>query len=159
MYKHDGNAILVFCFLAMLCLSVFLAFYRRNLKPAVRKAASMLHISRQIAAEVCHSIARSPPLAPARAIRSPRKSCLPEQTGGPPMRAGPRSTGTRRHSSHPSTRKIPLRTCPTRNATPNPSLLSTTSSLSTSSLSTSSLCGIAARAVCTLHPSFRLRYN
>jgi len=63
-YKHDGNAILVFCLLAMLCLTVFLAFYRRNLKPAVRKAASMLHISREIAAEVYHRVARGPPPAP-----------------------------------------------------------------------------------------------
>lgn len=62
-YKHHGNAILVFCLLAMLCLGVFLAFYRRNLKPAARKAASMLHVAREIAAEVYHSIARGPPLA------------------------------------------------------------------------------------------------
>ena len=61
-YKHDGVAILVFCLLAMLCLSVFLAFYRRNLKPVVRKTASMLHISREIAAELYMSIARGPPV-------------------------------------------------------------------------------------------------
>ena len=64
MYKHDGNAILVFCLLAMLCLTVFFAFYRRNLKPAVRNAASMLHIAREIAAEVYYRIARGPPPAP-----------------------------------------------------------------------------------------------
>lgn len=63
-FKHDGNAILVFCLLAMLCLTVFLAFYRRNLKPAVRKAASMLHIAREIAAELYYHIARSPPPVP-----------------------------------------------------------------------------------------------
>ena len=63
-YKHHGNAILVFCLLAMLCLTVFLAFYRRNLKPAVRKAAGMLHIAREIAAELYYHIARSPPPVP-----------------------------------------------------------------------------------------------
>lgn len=63
-YKHHGNAILVFCLLAMLCLTVFLAFYHRNLKPAVRNTASMRHIARQIAAELYHSIPRGPPLAP-----------------------------------------------------------------------------------------------
>ena len=63
-YKHDGNAMLMFCLLAMLCLGVFLAFYRRDIKPAVRKAVSMLHISRQIAAELYYHIARGPPLAP-----------------------------------------------------------------------------------------------
>jgi len=64
-YKHDGGAILVFCLLAMLCLSVFLAFYRRDLKPAVRHKVSTLHISRLVAAELYRSIARGPPLAPA----------------------------------------------------------------------------------------------
>lgn len=63
-YKHDGNAILVFCLLAMLCLTVFLAFYRRNLKPAVRNAASMRHIAREMAADVYGCIARGPPLPP-----------------------------------------------------------------------------------------------
>jgi len=51
-YKHQPVAMLVFLLLAMVCLNVFLVFYRRNLKPAVRQAVSMLHISRQIAAEL-----------------------------------------------------------------------------------------------------------
>jgi hypothetical protein len=63
-YKHHGNGILVFCLLAMLCLTVFLAFYRRDLKPAVRHCASMQHIARQIAAELYHRLARSPPAGP-----------------------------------------------------------------------------------------------
>ena len=62
-YKHDSFAMLVFCLLAMLCLNVFLAFYGRNLKPAVREASSMLHISRLIAAELYQGI----PDGPARA--------------------------------------------------------------------------------------------
>jgi hypothetical protein len=51
-YKHEPTAILVFWLLAMLCLNVFLAFYRRNLKPALRRSVSMRHIARQIAAEL-----------------------------------------------------------------------------------------------------------
>jgi len=51
-YRHQGTAILVFWLLAMICLNVFLSFYRRNLKPAARIAVSMLHVARQIAAEL-----------------------------------------------------------------------------------------------------------
>jgi len=51
-YKHEPAAMLVFWLLAMVCLNLFLALYRRNLKPALRKAVSMLHVSRLIAAEV-----------------------------------------------------------------------------------------------------------
>ena len=51
-YRHQGTAILVFWLLAMICLNVFLTFYRRNLKPAARIAVSMLHVARQIAAEL-----------------------------------------------------------------------------------------------------------
>ena len=64
MYKHDARAMLVFCLLAMLCMNVFGAFYRRNLKPALRGAASMLHISRQIAAELYEDIRNGPARAP-----------------------------------------------------------------------------------------------
>ncbi|MCK5558403.1 MAG: hypothetical protein KAJ01_08495 [Candidatus Hydrogenedentes bacterium] len=63
-YKHDARAMLVFCLLAMLCMNVFGAFYRRNLKPALRGAASMLHISRQIAAELYEDIRNGPARAP-----------------------------------------------------------------------------------------------
>ena len=51
-YKHQATAMLVFCLIAMICLNVFITFYRRNLKPAARRAASMLHLSGQIAAEL-----------------------------------------------------------------------------------------------------------
>ncbi len=63
-YRHHGTAILAMWFLAMICLNVFLAFYRRNLKPAARAAASMLHIARQIAAELYSSIYGPPARAP-----------------------------------------------------------------------------------------------
>ena len=55
---------LVFWLLAMVCLNVFLVFYRRNLKPALRQAVSMLHISRQIAANLYVSIPAGPAWAP-----------------------------------------------------------------------------------------------
>jgi len=51
-YKHEPTAMLVFWLLVMLCLNVFLAFYRRNLKPALRRSASMLHVASLIAAEL-----------------------------------------------------------------------------------------------------------
>lgn len=63
-YKHDACAMLVFCLLAMLCMNVFEAFYRRNLKPALRWAVSMLHISRQIAAELYQGLSNGPARAP-----------------------------------------------------------------------------------------------
>jgi len=63
-YKHDARAMLVFCLLAMLCMNVFGAFYRRNLKPALRRAVSMLHISRQIAAELYQGLRNGPARAP-----------------------------------------------------------------------------------------------
>jgi len=63
-YKHDASAMLVFCLLAMLCMNVFGAFYRRNLKPALRRTVSMLHISRQIAAELHQGLCNGPARAP-----------------------------------------------------------------------------------------------
>jgi len=51
-YKHHPNAMLVFNLLAMVCLNVFLAFFHRNLKSAVRASVSMLHVARLIAAEL-----------------------------------------------------------------------------------------------------------
>jgi hypothetical protein len=47
-YRHEPTALLVFTLLAMLCLNVFLAFYRRDLKPAARQAACRLHVARQV---------------------------------------------------------------------------------------------------------------
>jgi hypothetical protein len=63
-YKHDPTAILAFWLMAMVALNVFLAFYRRNLKPAARRAASMLHISRQVAAELYAGLSPAVPAAP-----------------------------------------------------------------------------------------------
>ena len=63
-YKHDSTAMLVFHLLGMLCLNVFVAFFRRNLKPVVRRAVSMLHVARQILAELYAGIPRGAPCAP-----------------------------------------------------------------------------------------------
>jgi hypothetical protein len=49
----------------MACLTVFLAFYQRNLKPTARQAASMLQIARRIASELYSqmpaAVCRAPP--------------------------------------------------------------------------------------------------
>jgi len=63
-YKHDAVAMLVFCLLGMLCLNVFLVFYRRNLKPAFRRTVSMVHVARLILAELYQGIPRGAPCAP-----------------------------------------------------------------------------------------------
>lgn len=63
-YKHQPAAMLVFLLLAMACLNVFLVFYRRNLKPALRQAVSMLHVSRQITADPYIRIPAGPVRAP-----------------------------------------------------------------------------------------------
>jgi len=62
-YRHESQAILVFCLLAMVCVNVFVAFYRLNLKPVRRQSCSMLHVSRLMAGELYQSIA-GPPRAP-----------------------------------------------------------------------------------------------
>jgi len=63
-YKHQAQAMLNFWLMAVLCLNLFLAFYRRDLKPAVRRAASMLQIARQIAAELFAAFPAGPARAP-----------------------------------------------------------------------------------------------
>lgn len=63
-YRHEPTAMLVLWLMAMLCMNVFLAFYQRNLKPAARAAVSMLHVSRQIAAELYAAIPKGAPAAP-----------------------------------------------------------------------------------------------
>jgi hypothetical protein len=63
-YKHEPTALLVFFLFAMLCLNVFLAFYRRNLKPAARKTASMLHVAQLVASELYASIRQGPARTP-----------------------------------------------------------------------------------------------
>lgn len=62
-YKHTAKSMLAFLLLLMVCSNVFLAFYRLNLKPARRRACSMLHITRLIAAEL-YQASRGPPRAP-----------------------------------------------------------------------------------------------
>jgi hypothetical protein len=63
-YKHRPKAMLNFWLMAVLCLNLFLAFYRRNLKPAARQAATMLQIARQIAAELFAAFPAGPARAP-----------------------------------------------------------------------------------------------
>ena len=63
-YKHQPNAMMVFWLMAVACLNLFLAFYRRDLKPAARRAASMLQIARMIAAELFAAIPAGPARAP-----------------------------------------------------------------------------------------------
>jgi hypothetical protein len=63
-YQHQPNALLTFWLPAVICLTLFLAFYQRNLKPAARQAAGMLQIARLIATELRGAIPRGPARAP-----------------------------------------------------------------------------------------------
>lgn len=63
-YKHHPTAMLVFFLFALLCLNVFMAFYQRNLKPALRKAVSMLHVAQLVASELYEPIRAGPALVP-----------------------------------------------------------------------------------------------
>ena len=54
-YRHHEQAMLVLLLVAMICCNVFVAFYRRDLKPALRNRVSMLHVSRLIASELYQS--------------------------------------------------------------------------------------------------------
>jgi len=60
-YRHDPTALLVFWLLAQICLTVFYAFFRRNLKPAAQAAMTMLHVARLVQAELYTSQTRVPP--------------------------------------------------------------------------------------------------
>ena len=51
-YRHHPQAILFLWLLLQLAVNLFAAFYRRNLKPALRAAYDTLHLSRQILAEL-----------------------------------------------------------------------------------------------------------
>jgi hypothetical protein len=62
-YRHEPTALLVFWLLAQICLTVFCAFFRRNLKPAAQAAMSRLHVARMIQAELYLSLTRAPPLS------------------------------------------------------------------------------------------------
>ncbi|RPJ29729.1 MAG: hypothetical protein EHM35_13195 [Planctomycetaceae bacterium] len=59
-YRHQSTAMLVFWLLTQLCLNVFTAFFRRNLKPAARVAVSMLHVARLLLAELYLPLVRAP---------------------------------------------------------------------------------------------------
>jgi hypothetical protein len=65
-YRHEPTALLVFTLLALLCLNVFLMFYRRNLKPAARQTASRLHVARQVTTELYTTWPPATPRAPPR---------------------------------------------------------------------------------------------
>lgn len=62
-FRHHPAAILIFVLFAMLCLNVFVAFFRRNLKPELRRTVTMLHVGKLIAAELYAEI-RGPPPTP-----------------------------------------------------------------------------------------------
>lgn len=66
-YCHEPQAIAVFSLLAMICLTVFLAFYRRNLKPRFQQAHSMLAVARRIMAQLLHIPGSGAPETRARA--------------------------------------------------------------------------------------------
>lgn len=59
-YRHEPVAMVVFWLMAQLCMTIFLAFYRRNLKPAARAAVSMLHVSRLVQSDLYAPLARGP---------------------------------------------------------------------------------------------------
>jgi len=60
-YRHEPTALLVFWLLAQICLTVFCAFFCRNLKPAAQAAMSRLHVARMVQAELYLSLTRAPP--------------------------------------------------------------------------------------------------
>jgi hypothetical protein len=57
--RHEPTALVVFWLLAFLCLNLFAAFYRRNLKPARRQTSSVRHVTRLITAELFGSLPRA----------------------------------------------------------------------------------------------------
>jgi hypothetical protein len=59
-YRHEPTAMLVFWLLTQLSLNIFIAFFGRNLKPAVKKALSMLHVARLMLAQLYWPPARGP---------------------------------------------------------------------------------------------------
>ncbi len=59
-YKHQANAMLVFWLLTMFAYNLFFAFYRRNLKSAVRDAYDTLQIGHMVIAELYHGLANRP---------------------------------------------------------------------------------------------------
>jgi hypothetical protein len=59
-YRHDPTAILAMWLWTMLAANLFAAFYRRDLKPALRAACDTLHIARQMLAELYQGLAVRP---------------------------------------------------------------------------------------------------
>jgi hypothetical protein len=59
-YTHDGQAMLVLWLLLGVALNLFMAFYQRNLKPALRDHYDTLAIARQMLAELCTSLPIQP---------------------------------------------------------------------------------------------------
>jgi hypothetical protein len=60
-YKHEPTAMLNFWLLCMMAFNIFHCFYLRNLKPVIRKRFTMLHISRELQAELYCSPVQNPP--------------------------------------------------------------------------------------------------
>jgi hypothetical protein len=58
-YRHDGHAMLVLWLLTMISANLFAAFYRRNLKPAVRKACDTLQVTRMMIVDLYQELAAS----------------------------------------------------------------------------------------------------
>ena len=59
-YRHHGQAMLVLWLLLQLALNLFAAFYRRNLKPALRREYNTLHIARLMLAELLAELPNFP---------------------------------------------------------------------------------------------------
>lgn len=55
-YKHDATAMLNFWLTTMMAYNLFHAFFRRNLKPALRNAINKLHLARMILSELYQKI-------------------------------------------------------------------------------------------------------
>jgi hypothetical protein len=60
-YKHEPAAILNFWLLCMMAFNIFHCFYLRNLNPVIHKRFTMLHISRELQAELYYSPVQNPP--------------------------------------------------------------------------------------------------
>ena len=62
-YHHEPQAMEVMLLLVMLAYNLLHIFYARNLKPAVRRRASLQHIGREITAELYAAAphSRAPP--------------------------------------------------------------------------------------------------
>jgi hypothetical protein len=59
-YRHEPQAILVNCLLAMIAMNLFFAFYHRNLHPAFRRQSCPLHLSQLLAADLLQRPTRPP---------------------------------------------------------------------------------------------------